>query len=391
MSEAPRILILGSTGSIGRSTLDVVVHLQDTGLRDLPVVGLAAGSNIDVLAKQAAYTNAADVAIADPKAASAYRGPGRVHAGACELVSAVAQPGDIIVAAIVGAAGIDAVLAGIERGCHIALANKESLVAAGSIVIPAARDAGVMMLPVDSEHSAIFQCLHGEQSRGEVERLVLTASGGPFRGRTANEIASATVAEALNHPTWKMGPKITIDSATLANKALEIIEAHWLFGMPAEKIEAIVHPQSIVHGFVEFTDGSVLAQCGPPDMRTPIQYALTWPDRVPASGRRMDWSDLSRMEFEPIDHEAFPLIRLAWQAIRSGGTAGAVLNAANEVAVEAFLKGVIRFGDISVLVGRACEACPARPASSIDDIRAADAEARRFVESHLSPYQPANA
>ncbi|HJN79647.1 MAG: 1-deoxy-D-xylulose-5-phosphate reductoisomerase [Phycisphaerales bacterium] len=390
MSQAPRILVLGSTGSIGRSTLEVVAHLRSTGLRDLPVVGLAAGTNIELLAEQASQSGATDVAIADPQAATAYRGPGRVHAGACELVTAIAEPGDIIVAAIVGAAGIDAVLAGIERGCRIALANKETLVAAGSVVIPAAAAAGVEILPVDSEHSAIFQCLHGEEMRGEVERLVLTASGGPFRGREAGEIASATIEQALNHPTWDMGAKISIDSATLANKALEIIEAHWLFSLPAEQIDAIVHPQSIVHGFVEFADGSVLAQCGPPDMRTPIQYALTWPDRVDGSGRRMNWSELSQLDFEPIDHDAFPLIRLAWQAIRSGGTAGAVLNAANEVAVEAFLGGGIRFGDISTLVSEACAACPPRQASSLADIRAADAEARRFVQSHL-PNQPATA
>ncbi len=390
MSQAPRILVLGSTGSIGRSTLEVVAHLRSAGLRDLPVVGLAAGTNIELLAEQASQSGATDVAIADPQAATAYRGPGRVHAGACELVTAIAEPGDIIVAAIVGAAGIDAVLAGIERGCRIALANKETLVAAGSVVIPAAAAAGVEILPVDSEHSAIFQCLHGEEKRGEIERLVLTASGGPFRGREAGEIASATIEQALNHPTWDMGAKISIDSATLANKALEIIEAHWLFSLPAEQIDAIVHPQSIVHGFVEFTDGSVLAQCGPPDMRTPIQYALTWPDRVDGSGRRMNWSELSQLDFEPIDHDAFPLIRLAWQAIRSGGTAGAVLNAANEVAVEAFLGGGIRFGDISTLVSEACTACPPRQASSLADIRAADAEARRFVQSHL-PNQPATA
>jgi len=390
MRPSGRILLLGSTGSIGRSTLEVVDHLRSEGHGDWSVIGLAAGTNVELLAEQAARTGAADVAIADAAAAAAYQGPGRVHAGASELVKSIAQPGDILVAAIVGAAGMDAVLAGIERGCRIALANKETLVAAGSIVVPAARAAGVEILPVDSEHSAIFQCLHGEETRGEVERLVLTASGGPFRGKAAGEIASATVEEALAHPTWKMGPKISIDSATLANKALEIIEAHWLFGLPADRIDAIVHPQSIIHGFVEFRDGSVLAQCGPPDMRTPIQYALTWPDRVDAPGRRMNWSELSQLDFEPIDHESFPLICLAWQAIRSGGTAGAVLNAANEAAVEAFLAGTIRFGDISSLVGAACAACPPAPASNLEDIRCADVEARRFIQSRLSG-QPATA
>lgn len=393
MSQSPRILILGSTGSIGQSTLDVVSQLRLAGLREYAVIGLAAGTNVELLATQAAETGATDVAIADFDAAATYRGPGRVHSGpdaARLLVQSIAQPGDILVAAIVGAAGIDAVLAGIERGCRIALANKETLVAAGSIVIPAAAKAGVDILPVDSEHCALFQCLHGEEKRGEVERLVLTASGGPFRGKPAAEIASATIEQALAHPTWKMGRKISIDSATLANKALEIVEAHWLFGLPADQIDAIVHPQSIVHGFVEFTDGSVLAQCGPPDMRTPIQYALTWPDRVIASGHRMNWTELSTLEFEQIDHEAFPVIELAWQAIRAGGTAGAILNAANEVAVESFLAGRISFGTISTLVGDACAACDPHPAQDLSDIREADAQARRFVQSQL-PHTPATA
>lgn len=393
MSQSPRILILGSTGSIGQSTLDVVSQLRCAGLGEYAVIGLAAGTNVELLATQAAETGATDVAIADFDAAATYRGPGRVHSGsdaARLLVQSIAEPGDILVAAIVGAAGIDAVLAGIECGCRIALANKETLVAAGSIVIPAAAKAGVDILPVDSEHCALFQCLHGEEKRGEVERLVLTASGGPFRGKPAAEIASATIEQALAHPTWKMGRKISIDSATLANKALEIVEAHWLFGLPADQIDAIVHPQSIVHGFVEFTDGSVLAQCGPPDMRTPIQYALTWPDRVAASGHRMNWTELSTLEFEQIDHEAFPVIELAWQAIRAGGTAGAILNAANEVAVESFLAGRISFGTISTLVGDACAACDPHPAQDLIDIREADAQARRFVQSQL-PHTPATA
>ena len=393
MTEGPRILVLGSTGSIGKSTLQVVEHLRQFSGRELPVVGLAASRSIDLLASQAAHTGASHVAIADPDAAKAYRGPGQVHAGADaarDLVDAVAAPGDILVAAIVGAAGIDAVLAGINRGCRIALANKETLVAAGAIVIPAAKEAGVELLPVDSEHAAIFQCLHGEETRGEVARLVLTASGGPFRGRSASDIASATVEQALAHPTWKMGRKISIDSATLANKALEILEAHWLFGLPSKQIDAIVHPESIVHGFVEFTDGSVLAQAGPPDMRTPIQYALTWPDRLEASGRCMNWTELRQLNFEPIDHKAFPLIEVAWRAIDSGGTAGAVFNAANEVAVEAFLAGSIRFGDISNLVSEACVVCSPRPVTELGDIREADAEARRPVTSSISSL-PANA
>jgi 1-deoxy-D-xylulose-5-phosphate reductoisomerase len=339
---------------------------------------------VTLLAEQARRLGTRHVAIADPNAvwagdAAALTGPD----AAAQLVREQAEPGDIVLAAIVGAAGIDAVLAAIERGCRIGLANKETLVAAGAVVMPAAREAGVEILPVDSEHSAIFQCLHGHPPGAEVERLVLTASGGPFRGCSRAEIEAVTVEQALAHPTWKMGPKVTVDSATLANKALEVLEAHWLFGLPADRIDAIIHPQSIIHGFVEFVDGSVLAQAGPPDMRTPIQVALTWPERLPAAGRRMDWAELSGLSFEPIDHDTFPMIRLAWNAIREGGTAGAVLNAANEVAVEAFLSGEIRFADIFRLVVDACDACPPRSVTDLDGITAADAEARRWVRTHL--------
>jgi 1-deoxy-D-xylulose-5-phosphate reductoisomerase len=216
-----------------------------------------------------------------------------------------------------------------------------------------------------------------------VERIVLTASGGPFRGRSKDDIYDATIEQALNHPTWKMGRKVTIDSATLANKALEVLEAHWLFGLPASKIEAIVHPQSIIHGFVEFVDGSVLSQSGPPDMRTPIQLALTWPERAKATGHQMDWAALRELVFEPIDHETFPMIGLAWRAIDAGGTAGAVLNAANEVAVEAFLDGEIRFGDIFGVVTDACVACPPQPATCLADICEADTTARAWVRTNL--------
>jgi 1-deoxy-D-xylulose-5-phosphate reductoisomerase len=386
MPNGPRILVLGSTGSIGCNTIDVVEQLRASGSHDFQIVGLAAGSNVALLAEQVAVTGASHVAIADEQAAASWSGKADALVGpdaAAELVRLLARPGDIVVAAIVGAAGIDAVLAGIECRCRIALANKETLVAAGSIVMPAAEAAGVEILPVDSEHSAIFQCLHGECERGEVERIVLTASGGPFRGRSKDDIYDATIEQALNHPTWKMGRKVTIDSATLANKALEVLEAHWLFGLPASKIEAIVHPQSIIHGFVEFVDGSVLSQSGPPDMRTPIQLALTWPERAKATGRQMDWAALRELVFEPIDHETFPMIGLAWRAIDAGGTAGAVLNAANEVAVEAFLDGEIRFGDIFGVVTDACVACPPQPATCLADICEADTTARAWVRTNL--------
>jgi len=385
VNDSPRIFLLGSTGSIGCNTVEVAEHLRREGFGEFPIVGLGIGSNVGLLAEQEARTHAAYVSIASVEQASAYCGKAQVYAGpngAAEMVRSHAEPGDILVAAVVGSAGIDAVMAGIERGCRIALANKEALVAAGALVMPAAREAGVDVLPVDSEHSAIFQCLHGETSR-EVERIVLTASGGPFRGRSREEIADATIEDALAHPTWTMGRKITIDSATLANKALEIIEAHWLFGLPADRIDAIVHPQSVIHGFVEFVDGSVLAQAGPPDMRTPIQLALTWPERTAASGKQMKWGELRSLEFAPIDHEAFPMVRLALNAIREGGTAGAVLNAANEAAVEAFLGGRVRFGDIFTLVAGACHELRAEDVRTLDDVWAADRAARQWISSQL--------
>ncbi|MFM7807483.1 MAG: 1-deoxy-D-xylulose-5-phosphate reductoisomerase, partial [Planctomycetota bacterium] len=259
-------------------------------------------------------------------------------------------------------------------------ANKETLVAAGDLVTRAARDRGVQLLPIDSEHSALAQCIRSGRPQ-ELDRVVITASGGPFRTWSVERTANATVAEALNHPTWRMGRKITIDSATLMNKALEIIEAHWLFGLPADRIDAIVHPQSIVHGLAEFHDGSVIAQLSPPDMKLPIQMALTWPDRSPGVAKRLDWASLRTLEFQPVDHARFPAVRLAHEVIRRGGTAGATLNAANEVAVHAFLEGRIAFGRIGELVAQAMEALQARPVRSLDDVLVADREARAFVEA----------
>jgi 1-deoxy-D-xylulose-5-phosphate reductoisomerase len=300
-----------------------------------------------------------------------------------------------VAAAMVGAAGLPATIAAAQRGLRISLANKETLVAAGGLVKPLVQRHGARLIPVDSEHSAIFQCLQ-EHPRHEVKRIVLTASGGPFRTCTKQQIDNATVEAALNHPTWNMGPKITIDSATMMNKALEIIEAYWLFDLspagsqtPAsEKIAVIVHPQSIVHSFVEFTDHSILAQLGPPDMRTPIQYALTYPSRAGGCSEAMDWSTLSKLTFEPPDPERFPALRLAYRVIemmRNGGqTAGAVLNAANEAAVAAFLEHRIRFGRIVELVERALETIDPSPIASLDDVLEADAAARRFVVEELT-------
>jgi 1-deoxy-D-xylulose-5-phosphate reductoisomerase len=285
---------------------------------------------------------------------------------------------DVVLSAIVGAAGLEGTWAALEAGKTVAVANKETLVMAGPLVMDLAARRGAVVLPVDSEHSAVFQALRGSRAE-EVERIVLTASGGPFRGKKAAELANVTVTQALRHPTWRMGPKITVDSATLMNKALEVIEARWLFGLPPERIEVVIHPESIVHSFVEFVDGSVLAQLSPPDMRLPIQYALTYPERVPGPARKLCWRELSRLTFEQPDLETFPAVQLGYEVARRGGTCGAVLNAANEAAVGRFLAGELAFLDIP----RACRAVlehhdfSARP--TLAELAALDRWARREV------------
>jgi 1-deoxy-D-xylulose-5-phosphate reductoisomerase len=377
-----RLILLGSTGSIGVSTVEVLRHLRSEGVA-FEVVGLAAGSNATLLAEQARALGVHEVAIADAEAARAL--PSSLHArtgaeAALRLVEDLARPGDLLVAAMVGFAGLASALRAIELGCHVALANKETLVAAGDLVMSRVAAKGVQLFPIDSEHSALAQCIRSGRVE-ELERVVITASGGPFRTWPAERTASATPAEALRHPTWQMGRKITIDSATLMNKALELIEAHWLFGLPAERIEAIVHPQSIVHGFAEFRDGSVIAQLSPPDMKLPIQMALTWPDRHAGVAKRLDWTTLRQLDFEPVDHERFPAVRLAHEVIRRGGSAGATLNAANEVAVHAFLAGQIPFGRIAQVVQEALTELPDRPIRSLADAEAADREARIFAAS----------
>ncbi|MFM7798852.1 MAG: 1-deoxy-D-xylulose-5-phosphate reductoisomerase [Planctomycetota bacterium] len=386
MGDTRRIFVLGSTGSIGTATLDVVRHLAEIGGPRYEVAGIAAGANGALAAAQAAAHGIRHVAMSDPKAAASMPTGVESLAGpdaALELIERLAQPGDLVMGAIVGAAGLAPTLAAIERGCHIALANKETLVAAGAVVREAVARKGVELLPVDSEHSAVFQCIRAGTPR-EVERIVLTASGGPFRTWSAERTAAATVAEALRHPTWQMGRKVTIDSASLMNKALEVVEAHWLFDLPASRIQAIVHPQSIVHSFVEFRDGSTIAQLSPPSMKLPIQYALTWPERTDGCSPTISWDAMRSLVFEPVDHERFPAIRLAWRTIESGGSAGAVLNAANEVAVEAFLAGSIRFGDISQLVSDAMDELPARPVSSLAEVMAADREAREWARERVA-------
>ena len=290
---------------------------------------------------------------------------------------------DQVLAAIVGAAGLAPVLAAVRAGKQIALANKESLVVGGSILIPEARKNGVTILPVDSEHSAVFQAMHCGRA-SEIKRVILTASGGPFRKRAVDEIYNATVADALNHPTWRMGDKITIDSATMFNKVLEIIEACWLFDIPAEKIEVLIHPESVIHSMVEFIDGSVIAQLSPPDMRTPIQYALTYPNRVEGIARRLDISEAFCLNFEPPNLQRFPALRLAYWAANARGTAGAVLNAANEVAVEAFLTGRIAFGMICETVELTISQHNVMKQPALDDLMEADRWARESTSAAVA-------
>ncbi len=388
MSDAKRLIILGSTGSIGTQTLEVIEDLNRRGEHRFEIVGLAAGSRGDELCAQAERFGVRQLAIADeaaPCAKPARRGPSAAE----QLVREV--DADLVVAAIVGAAGIGATLAAIERGTNVALANKESLVAAGALVIPEARRRGVAILPMDSEHSGIWQCLMGATGAGgddvppmrlpsSVQRVVLTASGGALRSATAEQIARATPEQALAHPNWDMGAKVTIDSASLMNKALELVEAHWLFGIEPDKLSAVIHPQSVVHAMIEMADGSVMAQMGDPDMRTPIQVALTHPHRCDGPARRLDMQRAMSLTFEPPDHERFPALRLADVVMRAGGTAGAVLNAANERAVELFLERRIPFGRITELVAGALDAMAPTPVTTLADVTSADAAARAWVD-----------
>jgi len=375
------IAVLGSTGSIGRSALEVISASQGA----LRAIILVARSNTQLLLQQAQEQRPRLVIVTDPKAAAAHSWRDlppetELRVGYEAVLEAVsADDVDMVLSAFVGIAGLRATWAALEAGKTVALANKESLVVAGSLITQLARKRKAQILPVDSEHSAIFQALHGGQER-EVRRIILTASGGPFRSRKLTELASVTVEEALAHPTWKMGKKITVDSATLMNKALEIIEARWLFGVEADQITVVIHPQSIVHSMVEFVDGSVIAQLSPPDMRLPIQYALYFPERRPGIARKIDWATAMDLRFEPPDLERFPAIRLGLEAARMGGTAGAVLNAANEAAVECFLQGRLRFDQIVPVCAKVLEAHPFDPSPDLDAIFGLDAWARKEVE-----------
>jgi len=370
-----RIAILGSTGSIGTNTLSVVDGMRAR----CTVTGLAAGRNTRLLAEQAAQYSPEWVYAEDTAALEKEQLPSgtEILTGQEALCEAVcADDVDIVLCAIVGTAGLRPVLAAIKAGKDIALASKEILVMAGGLVTAAARQSGSRLLPVDSEHCAIFQCLDGKP-HADLSRVILTCSGGPFRDKKDLDLGKVTLEQTLRHPTWTMGRKITIDSATLMNKGLEMIEASWLFGVPESQIEVVIHPQSIIHSMVEFKDGSILAQMGYPDMRLPIHYCLNYPERIPGVARHMDFTECLTMTFEPPDITRFPAIRIAREAMKMGGTAGTIFNAANEVAVQAFIDGAICFADISGIVAATLDNCPITRGNTLDEILDADALARK--------------
>ena len=376
-----QIAILGSTGSIGRNALRVIDALGP----DYSVIALSAHSNVELLAEQARLYKPKFVAVTNPDYAGqlceflgdldveVLTGPnGLVEAAEIEDV-------DIVLTAVVGAAGLPAVFAAARCGKQLAVANKEPLVVAGELLMSEARNNGGVILPVDSEHSAIFQAMQSG-TREEVNKIILTASGGPFRGTTAEDIQNVTLEQALAHPVWNMGPKITVDSATMMNKAFEIIEARWLFDMPVDKIEVLIHPESIIHSLVEFVDGSVVAQLGEPDMCIPIQYALTYPQRVTGIAKRLRLDKISTLTFEKPDLETFRALRLVYEVVRSGGTAAAVFNAANEAAVEEFLAGGIEFVTIVELIEYCLNKHDVKTSASVEELLEADAWARKEVK-----------
>ncbi|WP_295963611.1 1-deoxy-D-xylulose-5-phosphate reductoisomerase [uncultured Xanthomonas sp.] len=378
------IAVLGATGSIGASALDVIARHPQR----LRAGVLAAGRNVDALLALCATHRPAHAVIADPALYPALRDGLRAaglstqaHAGDAALDQLVASDAcDSVVAAIVGAAGLASTLAAARAGKRLLLANKEALVLAGELVTAAAAAAGAEIIPIDSEHNAIFQCLRSRQTGAEVRRVLLTASGGPFRGWDRARLQEVTPAQAVAHPKWSMGPKISVDSATLMNKGLEVIEAHHLFALAPERIEVLVHPQSLVHSLVEFIDGSTLAQMGLPDMRTTLAVGLGWPDRIASGVAGLDLLTQGRLDFEAPDLDAFPCLGLAWRAMQAGGSAPAILNAANEVAVSAFLQGRIGFLLIPALVENALTELPAVAADSLDALLAADAHSRKITE-----------
>jgi 1-deoxy-D-xylulose-5-phosphate reductoisomerase len=388
VNSLKNIAILGSTGSIGRSSLDVISTFPDR----FRVTYLTAHRNVDLLAEQIQRFHPKGVVVPDESTARRLRclvnGTTELLLGEDGLCEAVAREDvDTVVSSLVGFAGLVPTLHAIEAGKDIALANKETLVVAGELVMEKVRERGVKLMPIDSEHSAILQCLQGENAQS-VARLILTASGGPFLDIDRESFARITPAQALQHPTWKMGNKITIDSATLMNKGLEVIEAHWLFGLAPDSIDVVIHPQSIIHSMVEFVDGSIKAQLGIPDMKLPIQYALTYPDRPKSLFQRLDFAALRRMTFFAPDMEKFRCLALAFRALRCGGTAPAAMNAANEVAVHEFLNGRIAFSAIPDLIEAALSSHHAVQHPRLPDILRADGETREFVSQQLLTLPP---
>ena len=378
-----RLVILGATGSIGRSTLDLVERNRD----QFEVTAVTAATNVEALADIVRRTDARLAVVADE---SRYEdltellvGTNcRAAAGEEALVDAARSEADLVVAAIVGCAGLRPVMAAVEAGRTVALANKEALVTAGALMTDAAARTSATLLPVDSEHNAIFQCLAGSRAEA-VSRIILTASGGPFRTASPATICAATPAEAVAHPNWSMGAKISVDSATLMNKGLELIEAHYLFGLPSDQIDVVIHPQSVIHSLVEFVDGSVLAQLGSPDMRIPIAFTLAWPERMPTPAQRLDLAAIARLDFEVPDLVRFPALRLAREALEAGGAAPIVLNAANEMAVAAFLDGAVRFPDIAALVQEALNSADYDAPRSIGEVLEIDRETRERVRAKM--------
>ncbi len=376
MVEKRRVTVLGATGSVGQNTLDLIRRAPDR----FQVVGLSAHRNVGLLARMALEFGAEVATIADeslyPDLKDALAGSTcRATAGQDAVIELAGYPSDYVMAAIVGAVGLNPVLAAVRTGTCVAFANKECLVSAGDLMMREVAHHGATLLPVDSEHNAIFQVFES-QNRESIRRLILTASGGPFRQWTSQAMAAATPAQAVAHPNWDMGAKISVDSATMMNKGLELIEAHYLFRIPQDRIEIIVHPQSVVHSMVEYADGSVLAQLGSPDMRTPIAHTLAWPARMESPSARLDFTTTNRLDFEPPDEVRFPTLRLARDALIAGAHAPCIMNAANEVAVDAFLKGRIRFCDIAVTVERMLDSIPAWKINTMDDVFALDGEAR---------------
>ena len=382
-----RVVVLGATGSIGTQAIEVVTAHPEV----FEVVGLAAGRDVDTLAEQAEVLGVRQVAVGDREAAARLRAHAphlEILAGPDAATTLAASDADIVLNGITGAVGLAPTLAALEAGTPVALANKESLIVGGDLVVAAAERAGGRashLLPVDSEHSALAQCLRSGRD-SEVARLVLTASGGPFRGRSRQQLADVTAADALEHPTWSMGPVITVNSATLANKGLELLEAQLLFDIDLDRLDVVVHPQSVVHSMVEFVDGSTIAQLSPPDMRLPIQLALAWPERLGHAFVACDWTTASALSFEPLDRTTFPAVDLALEAGRRGGAHPAVYNAANEEAVSAFLAGRLGFLDVTHVVAETLEAFTATGPSTprdLDEVLAADRFAREHAASLL--------